>query len=242
MRKKSLEKWRPCESPYANYYEVSNRGNVRSLERVVDRGPKGKILKKSQPRKTFWNSSATPDNQRYMVTFNVPGLKPKTLYLHILVAQAFVKKPKNPNGDVMFVVFKDGITRNCNAWNLEWTATHPYRKSIIDKRMASTIRRLYQQGTPLAKIVEITGFTINTFAPIIYNKENNQYHNDNYKPKVGTLKRKSVSKKNKKLNKTQVREIRKIKGETYTAIAKRYNVGPDTISDVINKRTWTDVK
>jgi hypothetical protein len=236
--RKTIEKWAPCPAPFNKHYEVSNYGNVRSLERVVDRKCKGKVLKKSQPRKSYWNSGAG-ESARFMVTLQVPGLKAKTKYLHLLVAESFVKKPK---GNGVFVLFKDNNPRNVCAFNLKWSKKRGPKKTLIDKKMAVSLRRMYQSGVPLKKISELTGLSVNAFAPVIYNYKNNQHYNPTYKPKKHTAKRKAVSKKNKKLSKTKVKSIRKIKNKTYQEIADKFGVGKDTVGDIKRMETWVEVK
>jgi len=75
------ERWLPIEN-YEDYYEVSNYGNVRSLERtyvnVNIRGKRGKILKGGK------------DTKGYMFfSFSVESVK-KKMWAHRLVYQAFV--------------------------------------------------------------------------------------------------------------------------------------------------------
>lgn len=99
------ENWRPVVG-YEGLYEVSDLGNVRSLDRYVTdtrngtRFYKGKLLK-PQKLKTGY----------YIVT-----LKKRPKLLHRLVAEAFIPNPDN----CPVVNHKDCDTANCKSENLEW--------------------------------------------------------------------------------------------------------------------------
>jgi hypothetical protein len=101
------ERWRPvvgCES----YYEVSDLGRVRSLDRVVPRGDgvynlRGKAL-----------SPSVQQNGYVKITLTVGGVK-KTHMVHRLVARAFIGEIA---GDLQ-INHIDGNKKNNNAENLE---------------------------------------------------------------------------------------------------------------------------
>lgn len=105
----SLEVWKPVKG-YEGFYEVSNFGNVRSLDRYVEQKQhsgtmfkrlyKGKLLK---PRKT--------NSGYFLVT-----LKSKQVLVHRLVATAFIPNPDNKP----CVNHIDSCRTNNHANNLEW--------------------------------------------------------------------------------------------------------------------------
>lgn len=103
------EIWKPVKG-YEGYYEVSNLGRVRSLDRtVIDKGgrpqvKKGCILK------------SRPDRQGYIVV----ALSKNRHYLHkcvhTLVADAFIPNPDN----LPQINHKDEVKSNNVFTNLEW--------------------------------------------------------------------------------------------------------------------------
>jgi hypothetical protein len=111
------ETWKPvvgCEG----YYEISNLGNVQSLERVIEYKYKTKSgiiiirrIKKSKRLKTHIN-----DAGYYSTDFQVNGIK-ETVCIHRLLAEAFIPNPENKST----VNHKDGIKTNIAIDNLEWT-------------------------------------------------------------------------------------------------------------------------
>ena len=240
--KNRIERWADVVGPYRKVYQISDRGNVRTKDRVIKRGS-GKYLQSSRPRKIFWCKGRT---QKFMITLVDKKIgKNKTFYVHILVAEAFCRKPDNPKKLPLFVQFIDNNYRNLNFWNLEWTTEQPTKESIIPEKTITSIRRMYQQGYQLNKIAEITGFSISTMAPFIYNTENSQYYNSRYKPKVGKKKRKYVSKRNARINATKVKTIRKQAELGILDLedtAKKTGLQVETIKDIVDGRSWKRVK
>ncbi len=98
------ELWRPVKG-YEGLYEVSNKGRVRSVERIDARG---------QHRKSKIMSVKKIQNTK-KVTFFRDG-KSKTFTLKKLVADAFLEKPK-ANEKLVCV---DGNPDNICAENLKW--------------------------------------------------------------------------------------------------------------------------
>ena len=113
-----MESWKPI-AEYEGLYEVSDRGNVRSLDRYIktdirhvsERLIKGKILKKNLKR----NGYLTVDLSK--------GCKTKTTLVHRLVAETFIP---NPNG-LRFVNHKDSNRQNNDVANLEWVTSSENR-------------------------------------------------------------------------------------------------------------------
>lgn len=104
-----METWRDVKG-YEGKYQVSNFGNVRSVDRtfynacgvIVTR--KGTMLKPIQNRDGY-----------IKVTLHKDG-KVHTALIHRLVAEAFVQNPNNHPQ----VNHKDGNKRNNGVFNLEW--------------------------------------------------------------------------------------------------------------------------
>lgn len=107
----NVEMWRPVFG-YEGIYEVSNIGNVRSLDRQVLSGDrtinrKGKQLKHIE------------DKHGYVyVCLAKEGIQHQR-FIHVLVAEAFLSKPEIK----VEVNHKDGDKRNNTVDNLEWV-TH----------------------------------------------------------------------------------------------------------------------
>ena len=129
-----IEEWRPVVR-YEGLYEVSNTGQVRSLDRFYYRLHKGKVL------------SPTKDRYGYLtVTLNCNG-KSKTIKIHRLVAQAFLPNPDN----LPQVNHKDEDKTNNNVTNLEWctakynvnfgTRQERYRNTMLEKGHWSGLSR-----------------------------------------------------------------------------------------------------
>jgi hypothetical protein len=109
-----VEHWRPVTG-FEGYYEVSNQGRVRSLDRTIIRGSrwlsqdvcvlKGRILK---PQKSA----------KYVVV----GLSMNSVQcshrIHLLVARAFIPIPLALAGLAVEVNHKDGPSNAAS--NLEW--------------------------------------------------------------------------------------------------------------------------
>jgi len=105
-----IEIWHPCAG-YETHYEVSNLGNVRSIERMVNNW-RFNGLKKS-PQKVLKQGKAS--NGYLTVSFCVDGIK-SNQSVHRLVARAFITNESNKPQ----VNHKDGNKHNNHVDNLEW--------------------------------------------------------------------------------------------------------------------------
>lgn len=122
------EIWKDIQG-YEGFYQVSNLGNVKSLDRYVmhsDGGQhfcKGKILSKGYER-GYWNVNLWVDNLGH--TFKV----------HRLVANAFIPNPLN----LPHINHKDEDKANSCMDNLEWcTAKYNHNYNGLPKRIAEKI-------------------------------------------------------------------------------------------------------
>lgn len=114
--------WKPIKN-YETLYEVSDFGEVRSLDREIDaninhvkrRIIKGRILKQNTKK----NGYKTVDLSQ--------NKKVKTVLVHRLVAEAFVPNPDNK----YFVNHIDSNRSNNKAINLEWVTSSENRKHGI---------------------------------------------------------------------------------------------------------------
>jgi hypothetical protein len=122
------EIWKPVLN-HESYYEISNLGNVLSLERVVEyeyKTKSGTIIikrsfKKSKKLKTHIN------NGYYTTDFQVNKIK-ETVTVHRLIAEAFIPNPENKPT----VNHKDGVKTNIEISNLEWATYSENNKHAVD--------------------------------------------------------------------------------------------------------------
>ena len=107
------EEWRDVVG-FESYYQVSNLGRVRSLDRDIPYMFNGKTViqhKKGQIMKL------RPDSGGYLrVNLHVAHVKDKLLGVHRIVAQAFIPNPEN----LPCVNHKDYNRANNCVDNLEW--------------------------------------------------------------------------------------------------------------------------
>jgi hypothetical protein len=105
-----IEIWHPCVG-YETHYEISNLGNVRSLERMVNNRLKTGLKKvSSRILKTGKSKSGY-----LIVTLCIDNVKSNHT-VHRLVARAFIPNEANKEQ----VNHKDGNKHNNNVNNLEW--------------------------------------------------------------------------------------------------------------------------
>ena len=103
------EIWKSIEN-YEGYYEVSNLGNVRSIDRIVPTLNSKYYKFKSILLKPSKSGSG------YLAISLVKNSKAHTITIHILVAKAFIINSENKPT----VNHIDGNKYNNNVLNLEW--------------------------------------------------------------------------------------------------------------------------
>lgn len=106
------EVWKDIEG-YENYYQVSNMGRIKSLDRYLT-----SITGRSYFLKSKLMSFTTTDRGYLMVAL-CKGCITKHLRVNILVAKAFILNPENKKE----VNHKKGIKKDNRASELEW-CTH----------------------------------------------------------------------------------------------------------------------
>lgn len=115
-----MEELRPIKN-YENEYRISNLGNVYSIKTG-----KLKIRKLN-----------LVDGRYYMVTFFGKD-RCKSVFVHRLVAEAFISNPEN----LPQVNHKDGNKRNNNAENLEWITQSDNLKYAYNNGFVNSNKRL----------------------------------------------------------------------------------------------------
>ena len=123
-----IEIWHPCAG-YETHYEVSNFGNVRSLERMVMHPLGGKKIQYARVLK-----QGKASNGYMLVSFSVDRIK-SNQSVHRLVARAFISNESNKPQ----VNHKDGNKHNNCLDNLEWVTVsenglHAYRVLKVPAR------------------------------------------------------------------------------------------------------------
>lgn len=120
-----MEEWRDIKG-YEGLYQVSDLGNVRSLDRrVVNHRSSSTRLCKGQLFSPFDNGNG------YLVVSLSMGRKRKNHYVHRLVAEAFIDNPDNKP----VINHLDYNTHNNNVTNLEWcTQVENVAHSIVNMR------------------------------------------------------------------------------------------------------------
>ncbi len=113
------EIWKDIEG-YEGLYQVSNFGRIKSLKRtsLMGRSLKEKILKQSKNTKGYYQ-------------VGLYSKKPKTIMVHILVAQTFIPKPNNKH-EINHI---DGCKTNNRVGNLEWCTHHENMKHASSKNL-----------------------------------------------------------------------------------------------------------
>lgn len=108
-----MEVWQPVPG-YEEYYEVSNTGRVRAIERVIgSRNRWGGITYRTYPMHECKQWFRDP---RYGTVTLCRGGKNKTHFIHVLVAAAFIgPKPRR-----MQVCHNDGNSHNNTDTNLRY--------------------------------------------------------------------------------------------------------------------------
>ena len=110
------EIWKDIEG-YEGYYQVSNQGRVKSLDRVVPHARCGTITKKEKILKHG-------NTKGYDMVVLCVEHKKKAITDHKLVAEAFICKKEN----YLQINHIDGNPRNNVVSNLEWCT--PYQNTI----------------------------------------------------------------------------------------------------------------
>lgn len=107
-----MEIWRDIFG-YEGFYQISNQGNVRSLDRTQNRKNKGKIHYKGKQIKPQRNSSG------YLRVELKANGKQQRWFVHRLVALHFVYNPDPQKNTIVNHI--DNNPLNNAADNLEWT-------------------------------------------------------------------------------------------------------------------------
>ncbi|MBE6156961.1 MAG: hypothetical protein E7161_04395 [Firmicutes bacterium] len=122
------EIWKDIKN-YEGFYQISNYGRVKSVERIRKGKTNQIYLQKERILKQHLNKK-TGYYQVYLTKNSVP----KLFLCHRLVAKAFIKNSNNK----VFVNHIDGNKKNNIADNLEWCThseniQHAYNNNLISR-------------------------------------------------------------------------------------------------------------
>lgn len=133
------ELWKAL-SGYEGYYEVSNKGNVRSVDREVVGSDnkryfyRGRLLKQHPDRVGYMRVALTKDKRTSWRS------------VHRLVAQAFVPNPSN----LPEINHKDENKSNNSADNLEWCdRNYNVRYGLYAEKMSSAMTNNKYNSKPV---------------------------------------------------------------------------------------------
>lgn len=141
-----MEIWKSIKG-YEGWYEVSDKGNVRSVDRLVNfedgryANYKGKSIKQFKNRNGYYNVRLWRNS------------KTSVRYTHRLVAEAFIPNPENKKQ----VNHKDWDKTNNHAENLEWVtvkenATHAHVNSLVpNSHKRKKVKQFDKKGNFIAE-------------------------------------------------------------------------------------------
>lgn len=137
-----MERWKSVVG-YIGLYEVSDRGNVRSVEREINtairhntrRMCNGKMLKRNLGTKGYYKVDLCKDG------------KVNTVNVHRLVAEAFIPNPNN----LRVVNHINGIKTDNAVENLEWVS---YQENHWHARESGLLTQIGQQNNKSICCVE----------------------------------------------------------------------------------------
>ena len=135
---------------YEDYYEVSDDGQIRSVDRIVPdtlgryRKLTGKIMKQSESKHKDRDDGYLVVNLRKLHTSNVRPV-------HRLVAEAFL-----PNDDGLPTInHKDGNKHNNNVDNLEWASYSDNNIHALNNHLRNPRGKMICQQTNDGKVIGV---------------------------------------------------------------------------------------
>lgn len=116
-----MENWKDIDG-YEGYYQVSDMGKVRGLDRLVN-----KINGRTENRRGKTLAQISDQDEYQIVSLNKEG-SGRLFKVHRLVASAFIPNPFH----LPEVNHKKGNKKDNRAWELEWCTTKQNRKHAVE--------------------------------------------------------------------------------------------------------------
>lgn len=155
MDKLFNEIWKPIKY-YEGLYEVSNKGNVRSVDRYVMHGNRYCFLK-GKPKKAYYNSDGHLKVRLYK---NGQG---KHYFIHRLAANAFIPNPNNlPCIDHINTIKTDNRVEN-----LRWCTYKENSNNPLTRKYAS-IKIWTKEANEKGLATKIKNQSCNCEVPVYY--------------------------------------------------------------------------
>lgn len=135
------EEWRPVVG-YEGFYEVSNKGQVRSLPRVVPGRYEGYFY--TRPGRVL---KPSPNNGGHLGVYLTGACSKKRHLVHRLVAESFIPNPNNHP----FVLHWDDNPSNNEVGNLRWGTGSD---NVLDSVRNGTHRQTVKTQCPRGHLLE----------------------------------------------------------------------------------------
>lgn len=129
------EIWKPIQS-FEGLYEISNLGRVKSLSKIIAR-KKGVYVKDEM----FLKPLTTTCGYVRVSLYKKP--KQHIIFIHRLIAAAFVENPKNKP----FVNHLNGIKNDNRVENLEWVTSKENAMHAYETKLTGAHKRLSDETT-----------------------------------------------------------------------------------------------
>lgn len=127
---------------YEGLYEISDDGRVRSIDRQLpDRYVCGRILRQHHSGKGYLSVALCKNG------------KSTTVYIHVLVANAFIPKPQSTKRLVINHI--DGDKNNNTIGNLEWVTYSENNQHAYDSGLKARGERYYNSKLTAEQVAEI---------------------------------------------------------------------------------------
>lgn len=126
----AIEVWKDIKG-YEGLYQISNLGRVKSLSRTITVIDNNRIYSKTLKQKILYQEL---HNKGYLNVTLYKNKKYKTLYVHRLVAEAFIDNYQSKSQ----VNHIDGNRKHNNVLNLEWVTNQENNQYAFDSGLRKT--------------------------------------------------------------------------------------------------------
>lgn len=230
------ERWKAIPE-YEGYYEVSDQGRVRSLDRVITHERNKSYIRKGRLL------SLTTHSQGYRCVHFTVNRKTKNLYVHRLVLQAFMGNKKGMDCNHI-----NGAKHDNRLKNLEWCTRSENIQHAFDTGLRKDLNRKLQDEEVLSVCKDLLNGVTNKEISEKYNVESSLISQiateKSYKDiTVGFFKKKKYIRKDSILNSKKVEDIFLSiqNGFTRKSLAKKYSVSIDTVHKIMQGKNWVHV-